>query len=121
MNKSSIKELRERLEKEKASIEKELEKFAQKDDKIKGDWDTKFPQWDNDSGSSALERAADEVEEYSTLLPIEHSLELKLKDIESALVKIKKNKYGLCETCKEEIKEERLIACPEAKTCSNCK
>jgi RNA polymerase-binding transcription factor DksA len=120
MDKKTIEQLKERLEKDKAGLEKELERFAQKDEKIEGDWNTKFPHWDNDSGSSALERAADEVEEYSTLLPIEHSLEIRLRNINLALDKIKKGKYGFCEKCKKEINEERLKACPEARTCKDC-
>ncbi len=122
MNKKLIEELKEKLEKEKINIEKGLEKFAKKDDKVKDDWNTVFPHFDGgESGSAALEKAADEVEEYSTLLPIEHSLELKLKNINLALERIKKGKYGICKECKKEISEERLRAFPEAETCNACK
>jgi DnaK suppressor protein len=122
MNKKLIEELKEKLEKEAKSIEKELNKFAKKDEKIKGDWDTVFPSFSGgESGSGDMEKAADEVEEYSTLLPIEHSLEIKLQNINLALEKIKKGKYGKCEKCKKEISEERLSAFPEARTCNECK
>lgn len=122
MNKKLTEELKEVLEKEGKSIEKELNKFAKKDDKLKGDWDTIFPNFSGgESGSGDMEKAADEVEEYSTLLPIEHSLELKLKNINLALEKIKKDDYGRCEKCNKEISEERLRAFPEARTCNECK
>jgi len=122
MNKKLIEELKEKMEKEAKSIEKELSKFAKKDDKVKGDWDTIFPRFNGgESGSAALEKAADEVEEYSTLLPIEYSLEMKLKNINLALEKIKKGEYGICEKCGKEIDEERLKAFPEARTCNSCK
>jgi DnaK suppressor protein len=122
MNKKLIEELKEKLEKEGKSIEKELDKFAKKDDKLKGDWDTVFPKFNGgESGSGDMEKAADEVEEYSTLLPIEYSLESKLQNINLALEKIKKGTYGKCEKCKKEISEERLRAFPEAKTCNDCK
>jgi len=123
MNKKLIEELKANLEKEGADIEKELEKFAKRDDKVKGDWNTVFPRFNGgESGSAALEKAADEVEEYSTLLSIEHSLETKLQNINLALERIKKGKYGICEKCKKEISEERLRAFPEAATCNNnCK
>lgn len=120
MNTKLIQELKERLEKEKVRIEKELEKFAKKDEKVPGDWDTRYPHYDGDSGSSALEKAADEVEEYSTLLPIEYSLETRLKDINSALERMKKKTYGKCENCGKEIDEERLKVYPEAKLCPTC-
>jgi RNA polymerase-binding transcription factor DksA len=118
MNKKLIEELKEKLEKEKANIEKELEKFAKKNGKVEGDWNTVFPRFNGgESGSGALEKAADEVEEYSTLLSIEHTLELKLKNINLALDKIKKGTYGKCKKCGKKISEERLRAFPEAGTC----
>ncbi len=71
-------------------------------------------------GSSALEEASDEVEEYITRLPLEHSLELRLRDINEALEKIKKGKYGKCEQCGKNIPQERLRVSPEAKKCMKC-
>ena len=121
MDKKLLKELKEKLEKEKSQIEEELKKFAKKDEKLKGDWDTRYPKWDGEAGSSSLETMADELEEYESLLPVEHVLELKLRDIDSALEKIKKGKYGICEKCGKEIEIERLKAIPEAKFCLKCK
>ena len=121
IDKKIVQELKQKLEKEKTDIEKELKTFAKKDKKLKGDWDTRFPRWNGDSSSSSsMETAADEVEEYSTLLPIEHSLELKLKDINAALEKLKNKKYGICEKCKKPISIKRLKIYPEAKTCKKC-
>jgi len=122
VNKKLLNELKTQLEKEKRTIEEELKKFAKKDEKLKGDWDTRFPKWDgSETGSAALEKAADEVEEYSTLLPIEHSLELRLKNINLALEKIEKGRYGNCEKCGKEIDEKRLKISPEARFCLRCK
>lgn len=121
MDKKSLKEFQEALEKKKIEIEKALEKFAKKDENLKGDWDTRFPNFNQgETGSTALEDAADEVEEYSTLLPIEHNLELRLSDINLALEKIKKGTYGKCENCDKEVPEERLRIYPEARLCLNC-
>lgn len=116
MNKSFVKKIKEQLETKKIAIEEELQRFAKKDEKLKGDWNTKFPKFDG-----GLEEKADEVEEYTTRLSIEYSLENRLRDINIALEKIKKDKYGKCEKCKKEISNERLQACPEARTCSKCK
>lgn len=121
MDKKLIEESKEKLEKTKKIIEKQLAGFAEKDDKLKGDWDSRFPLFNSQGASSgALEEAADEVEEYGNLLPVEHNLELRLKNINSALEKIKKGQYGICEKCGKKIPEERLKAFPEAKTCLNC-
>ena len=116
MNKDLLSELKVALEKEKLAIEKELESFAEKDSTIKGNWDTKRINTED----TDMEEKADEVEEYDNLLSLEHSLELKLKDVSLALEKMGKSAYGKCEKCGKEIEQERLMACPEAKLCMKC-
>ncbi len=116
MDKKLIKEIKEKLEKDKEAIQKELQNFAKKDPHLKDDWDSFFPKFD----SGGLEEAADEVEEYSTRLPLEFNLEIKLRDINLALEKIKKGTYGKCEKCNKAISQERLKIFPEARTCSKC-
>lgn len=121
MDKEFLEQMKEKLGKEKKAIESELEKFADKDGKLKGDWDSKFPASNSgSSGSQILEEEADEVEEYVTRLPIEHSLELRLKDIGAALARIKKGNYGICERCGKEIDKERLEVYPAAPYCAKC-
>lgn len=119
MNKKTIQELEEKLKKEKNSIEEELKSFAKEDSNGKGDWDAKFPKFAGGNGD--LEEEADEVQEYEKLVSIEHSLELKLRDVNLALEKIKNEKYGNCEKCGQEIDIKRLEACPEARFCTKCK
>ena len=109
-----LKEIEEKLLKEKESIEKELNKFA-KEDATPDNWNTKFPKYDGD-----LESEADEVQEYEKLLSVEYSLEKKLTDVNLALEKIKNNSFGKCEKCGKEINPERIEACPEARLCSKC-
>lgn len=121
MNKKILKELKEKLEKEKFSMEEQLKTFATKDERLEGDWDAKYPHFNGGTGGGRLEEAADEVEEYETRLPIEFSLETKLRDINLALEKIKKGRYGKCEKCGKEIPQERLLISPEARFCLGCK
>ncbi|MFH1968606.1 MAG: TraR/DksA C4-type zinc finger protein [bacterium] len=116
MNKELIQELKQKLEEQKQSITKELESFAKKDDSPKGDWETKYPNRENGS----MEEEADEVQEYDNLLPVEYSLELKLKDVNLALEKIERDGYGKCEKCGKEIETERIKVVPEAKLCIKC-
>jgi DnaK suppressor protein len=121
MNKKLENELKEKLEKQKKEIEEQLSRFAKKDSNLKNDWDTKYPKRGGGAtGSSALEEAADDVEEYANMLPVEHSLELRLRDINIALEKIKKGNYGICENCHKEINEKRLEVFPEARFCVKC-
>jgi DnaK suppressor protein len=116
MKKALLGELKEVLEKEKLKLEKELEGFATEDKNIKGNWDAKRL----NAEDTDMEEKADEVEEYDNLLSLEHSLELKLKDVHAALDKIEKDTYGVCENCGKEIEEKRLKVCPEAKLCIKC-
>jgi len=120
MNKKLLEKLKEKLEKDKGSIESQLQGFAKKDTKLKGDWNTKYPRLNDERGNQSMEDAADEVEEYANLLPVEHNLELRLVAIDLALGKLKKNNYGKCEKCGKNISEQRLKIYPEARTCSQC-
>jgi DnaK suppressor protein len=104
------------LEKEKKSVQEMLQGFAEKKENS-SEWDTKFPDF---RAQGVLDEEADEVEEYSSLLPIEKTLEKKLEKIEKALEKIEKKNYGLCEKCGQEIEEDRLKLVPETDLCSNC-
>ena len=115
-----MQQFKKKLEESKKSLEEELSRFAKKDPHLKEDWDTKFPKFDGEVGSSALEIAADEVEEYESRLPIEYSLETRLRDINLALEKIKEGKYGRCEKCNKKIDRNRLKVYPEARFCLKC-
>ena len=116
MKKELIETLQEKLKKEKLALEKELSSFAKEDKNIKNNWDTRYPNHDNGD----MEEEADEVQEYDNLLSLEHNLELRLRDVNSALEKIKEGGYGTCQKCGKEIKEDRLLVCPEAKFCMTC-
>jgi len=117
MNKKLLEELKAKLEQQKESLEKELKGFAKEDVRPKGDWDTRYPEFNG----TGLEEEADEFQEYEKLLSVEHSLELRLRNVNSALEKIKKNEYGKCEKCNKDIGVERLMVCPEARLCEKCK
>lgn len=127
MANKNLKEFEEKLKKQKDILEKELSRFAKKDKNLKGDWDTKYPKANGATGGAALEDAADQVEAYANLLPIEYNMELRLQDINLALTKInpsagrqEKGKYGECENCGKNIDVERLKILPEARFCVKC-
>ena len=121
MNQKQIQEFKERLEKEKKAVEEQLEGIAKKDQNLKDDWDSKFPKLNGEFGGAALEVGADEVEAYGNRLPVEFALELKLRDINAALGKLKKDGYGKCENCGKKIDEKRLEIYPEARLCMKCR
>ena len=112
----SYSEFKKDLEEKRDQLEKELGSFATKDPNVKGDWNSKFPR----TPQGNLEEAADEVEEYSTRLHVEFSLENQLRDVNNALEKIKKGSYGTCENCNKQISSDRLKVSPQARTCQKC-
>jgi RNA polymerase-binding transcription factor DksA len=121
MDKSFLKKQEEKLKELKKQLEAQLGSFAKKDEHVKDNWKSDFPSFDgSETGGSKLETAQDEVEEYLNRLPIEHTLEIKLRDINLALERIKKNQYGKCEKCGRDIPVKRLRVCPEARFCLKC-
>ena len=76
----------------------------------------KFP----DFGDKPDENAQ-EIGEYTTNLATDKVLEESLRDIDSALERIKKGTYGICKYCGEPIGEKRLLARPVASACVPCK
>lgn len=120
MNQEILKKLKEKLKEEKKRLEGELKNFAVKDPKVKDDWSTKFPKYGNEINIDEVE-SQKEVEDYLNTLPVEYKLELRLRDINEALERIKNNTYGFCQTPgvgqKHEIELARLEVNPEAKFC----
>lgn len=60
---------------------------------------------------------ADRIEEYEENSAVQVTLEDRLKEVNDALERIEKAKYGICEIKGEEIEEDRLNANPAARTC----
>ncbi len=118
MNKTQIESLKRKLEEDKDSLQKTLQRFAKKGSKLEGNWETNYP--DFTPNESSKEEEADEVEEYSALIKIEHALEVRLKNVNEALEKMKNGNYGTCERCEKEIPYEKLSLVPETKTCTDC-
>ena len=120
MEKKILEELKKKLEQEKAFLEKDLARFANKDKRIPYDYNARFPKADEQP--SADDESAAEIETYDKRVALEHALEIRLKEVGEALEKIKRNdgSYGRCEICHKPISIARLRANPAAKTCSRC-
>src|SRR3989344_8913231 len=111
MDQIFIEKNQQRLEQEKARLEKLLSNVAVAD-KAAGDFHAKYPDVCNDEESNA-----NEVEQYAANIAEGHDLETKLHQVEKALGKIANGTYGICAVGGEEIPVERLEAVPEAETC----
>lgn len=121
MDKQEIEKLKNKLLNTRQELNDALKTFAAKDPQLKGDWDTKYPNFRGKQDPNVdLEEEASEVEAYMTRLPIEHSYELRVQAINNALDRIEKGTYGLCVKCGKQIPSKRLEAYPEADKCLDC-
>jgi DnaK suppressor protein len=71
---------------------------------------------DNQLGETATATLDREID-YS----LEENSEQVLKSIEGALERIDEGTFGICQTCREPISEERLEAIPYATQCIGCR
>ena len=113
-------ELKLALEKERDLLTKELETIATPDPNVKGDWDIKHSEWGENQITSQEElesgESVNEIDEDMKNKALSDSLELRLRDVNDALERMKDGTYGICDFCKKEIPIERLEANPAAKT-----
>ncbi len=110
----NIEHFKELLTKECTLLESELGTLGRKNPDKAGDWETIRKDGDDKAEEGDV---AEEIEEYENNNAILGQLEIKLRDVKSALSKIEKGNYGLCEVCGKEIEMDRLEADPSAKTC----
>ena len=64
---------------------------------------------------------SDEDEEFENKSGAADSLKDRLVEVQLALAKIPSGKYGICETCEEQIEKDVLEASPESRLCKSCK
>ncbi len=67
------------------------------------------------------EGKTDEATELSDQAGEDNDLKTRLDDIDSALEKIEKGDYGICESCGKEIEDEVLDVDFESRLCKECK
>lgn len=115
MSPQQLEQFKKSLIEEKRKIEKELSEFGEKNPKIEGNFNIRFPQY----GQSKDENAQ-EVTEFEKLKVLETNLEKRLTEINETLKSIEKGAYGICKNCSEEIEEPRLKAMPTAYLCAVC-
>lgn len=115
MEQKQLEQLKKSLAEEKSLIEKELSEISQKNPKIEGNFDVRFPQY-----GQGKDENAQEVTEYETRRALEASLEKKLEEINQTLKKLEDDNYGICENCSSEIEKPRLKAMPTAFLCVSC-
>ena len=77
--------------------------------------------------NSGTDRLSDTADIASNLIDDEIVMSIaqgeakEIEQIDSALIKIKKGKYGICEHCGKNINKQRLMAIPFVNLCIKCK
>lgn len=104
MTKIFVKDIEKNLIEEKERLENELSQLGVHDE----------------VGNSEDENAS-EVEKMSNDMSVKNELEDGLRDVISALSKIKEGTYGICKYCGKEIDQRRLEARPTSASCIECK
>jgi RNA polymerase-binding protein DksA len=106
-------ELRQRLEKEKERLLKELE-HLRSDAPL-------LTERREGSPFGKKEEEATETFEFGKRLALEEQTRNLLAEVEHALEKHERGTYGLCDACGQPIDPERLEVLPQANLCLNCK
>lgn len=109
--KSFIKKLRVNLESEKEKLFRQVEELKK---------DDPFSDPDHVSDNAAIDTDVREQVGHETIIAQIKALQRKLSDIDIALEKISKGKYGFCEKCGMAIPQARLKLIPEARWCVSC-
>lgn len=105
---------RKRLEAEKTKLETEMGGVGRRNPAVPNDWEP-IP---SETGMEAdLADQADVTMSRESNSAILADLEARYDTVLSALARIEKKKYGVCEVCHKKIEEARLEADPSATTC----
>lgn len=112
-----IQHFKQKLEEEKKVVEGQLREMGRENPRVPGDWEATGGELETMSPLQDSNEAADKLEEYEERREEVDQLEIRLREINSALGKIEKGEYGVCETGGEPIEEDRLEANPAARTC----
>lgn len=120
MDNKTIEELKEKLLKEKESLEQQLASLGHINPDNPKDWEVDPGDAANDSVTGRdidPNVKADNFEETENRSGVLNLLETQLNDVLDALKKIEDGTYGICEKTGKKISIERLTANPSARTC----
>jgi len=113
MNKKITEQYKKKLLTEKADLETQLGTIGRRDPAVAGRWEATTG--DMQVSPADENEVADKLEELEENTSIVNQLEKQLGEVQSALDRMEKGTYGICETCGEPIEEERLLANPSAR------
>lgn len=112
---NDLKEFQSTLEREREELEVALEAIGRRKPNNPTDWEAEAPVEEVQPGDD--NEQADKIEGYEENAAILKELEIRYNGVLSALERIEKGTYGVCEVSGESIEPERLQANPAARTC----
>ena len=115
MRKREIERFRVRLLREKERLKDELSK---REKSIRQD--AGGESGENVYSDHMADMALSEPEEINQILQNERELEV-LREVENALLRIKRGTFGVCMRCGKTVEKERLNLIPYARYCIECK
>ncbi len=113
----NIEHFKHTLLEEKKKIESEMRSVGRREPGNPGNWEGTQSDIIEDIDESDENSLADKMEDLENRSAVEEELEIRLTEINEALVRIEEEKYGTCIVCGQEIEEARLEANPAAETC----
>ena len=113
MNKRETDKFKKLLLAESAQLEEQLNGLGKKDPSAAGGWDVSTGDLSVDSADE--NEMADKFEALEDNAGIADKLEKQLSEVKSALDRIDKGTYGVCEICGKTIEPGRLEANPSAR------
>jgi RNA polymerase-binding transcription factor DksA len=105
---------KEKLEKELALVESELNKVARRNPEHPDIWE---PLEDEDVDRIDDDSVANDLENFAENTSLTKDLQVQYANIQAALEKIHAGTYGICEIGGESIPQERLEVEPSARNC----
>ena len=101
---------KEKLEKEKENLIKEIDYYKREDPYLSPDRNT----------SNTLDDDITEIEGHDRITATRINLKERLGEVKKALASIEEGSYGVCKNCGKKIPEDRLAAMPTALHCIEC-
>jgi RNA polymerase-binding protein DksA len=115
MDKERLIHYREILLEEKAQLTEEMKRLTDEEHLSIKEATGELSSYDNhpaDQGTNTLDREVD--------LGLKDNTLIMLTEVNDALERLESGRYGICEHCGEEIKENRLEVVPAARFCTRC-
>lgn len=116
LSQQDIQSFKDKLGKERALLEEELQKLGKRNPANPADWVPAKVGAEGDFGADRNDNA-DIIEDMHDSNASLNELEGQLNTVLLALAKIENGTYGVCEVSGEPIEIERLTANPSARTC----